>query len=183
MTNATEQRHGEKPADGGDGLNAQGMQRAQCLRNVFGASSQYNIGYILAETPKSSESLIHMFTVTGNHQDRQQLTRWPQGGKRRRPVDTVTPLANDLGLSVDTHCDRDDPDCVKDAVSAYKGSGNVLICWEHDALQDICKELGKKSSNCPNYPDDSFNIIWTDPAPYNNGVVSSTSEMCPGLDN
>ena len=48
-------RHGEKPADGGDGLTAQGMQRAQCLRTVFGASSQYNIGYIIAEQPKSSE--------------------------------------------------------------------------------------------------------------------------------
>lgn len=49
-------RHGEKPADGSDGLSTQGMQRAQCLRNVFGASSQYNIGYILAETPKKSAS-------------------------------------------------------------------------------------------------------------------------------
>lgn len=46
-------RHGEKPASG-DGLNAQGMQRAQCLRNVFGANSQYNIGHIMAQTPKSS---------------------------------------------------------------------------------------------------------------------------------
>jgi len=49
-------RHGEKPADGSNGLTAQGMQRAQCLRTVFGASSQYNIGYIIAEQPKSSES-------------------------------------------------------------------------------------------------------------------------------
>ncbi len=46
-------RHGEKPSDG-DGLSAQGMQRAQCLRNVFGASSGYDIGYIMAQTPKSS---------------------------------------------------------------------------------------------------------------------------------
>ena len=49
-------RHGEKPADGGDGLSIQGMQRAQCLRNVFGASSEYNIDYIIAEQPKSSAS-------------------------------------------------------------------------------------------------------------------------------
>jgi hypothetical protein len=43
-------RHGEKP-DSGNGLNAQGLQRSQCLRSVFGASSSYNIGYIMAETP------------------------------------------------------------------------------------------------------------------------------------
>jgi hypothetical protein len=36
-------RHGEKPADGGDGLTTLGQQRAQCLRTVFGASSRYNI--------------------------------------------------------------------------------------------------------------------------------------------
>lgn len=44
-------RHGEKP-DEGDGLNAQGEQRAQCLVNVFSTSSSYDIGYIMAMTPK-----------------------------------------------------------------------------------------------------------------------------------
>lgn len=47
-------RHGEKPADG-DGLDAQGEQRAQCLRTVFGASSPYNIGHIMAQMPQSGE--------------------------------------------------------------------------------------------------------------------------------
>ena len=37
-------RHGEKPADGGNGLSSAGEQRAQCLRKVFGASSSYDIG-------------------------------------------------------------------------------------------------------------------------------------------
>lgn len=45
-------RHGEKP-DSGDGLSTKGEKRAQCLRSVFGASSQYHIGYIMAMTPKS----------------------------------------------------------------------------------------------------------------------------------
>lgn len=47
-------RHGEKPDDG-DGLSAEGEQRAQCLRTVFGASSSYNIGHIMAQTPQSGE--------------------------------------------------------------------------------------------------------------------------------
>jgi hypothetical protein len=47
-------RHGEKPSNGDDGLSAQGEERAQCLPSVFGAGSQYNIGYIIAEQPKSS---------------------------------------------------------------------------------------------------------------------------------
>lgn len=53
-------RHGEKPDDG-DGLNAQGEQRAQCLRNVFGASSAYNIGHIMAQTPQSGLSVLVLF--------------------------------------------------------------------------------------------------------------------------
>ncbi|KAF2439593.1 hypothetical protein P171DRAFT_396964 [Karstenula rhodostoma CBS 690.94] len=148
-------RHGEKPASG-NGLSTAGQQRAQCLRSVFGATSEYHIGHVMAQTPKSD-------------------------GKRKRPYDTVAPLAADLGLSVDTSCDRDDAKCVEDVVKGYTGAGNILICWEHDALSDIVDELGK-DDNPPSYPDDAFNIIWIDPYPYDDGVTAQESENCPGLD-
>ncbi|EHK39616.1 uncharacterized protein TrAtP1_006887 [Trichoderma atroviride] len=147
-------RHGEKPSDDDDpNLSAQGLERAQCLRTVFGASSQYNIGYIIAEKPKSDSRL--------------------------RPLDTVTPLAQDLGLTVDTSCGKTKSDCVADLVSGYNGSGNILICWEHSELTNIADAMGIKKP--PTYPDDSFNLIWTSPAPYT-AVTSITSENCPGLD-
>ncbi|OBT84421.1 hypothetical protein VE02_07136 [Pseudogymnoascus sp. 03VT05] len=145
--------HGEKP-DSGNGLNAQGLQRAHCLRNVFGRSSSYNIGYIMAMTPDSD-------------------------GSRARPLATVQPLATDLGITVDTSCDRDDQKWVTKVVNNYTGSGNILICWEHDALTDIVDALG--DSNAPSYPSASFNLIWTDPSPYS-AITSTTSENCPGLD-
>lgn len=100
-------------------------------------------------------------------------------GSRKRPFDTVTPLAKDLGLTIDHHCDRDDPDCVHDVVKAHRGSGNILICWEHDALHDIVKELG--DNNAPKYPGDRFDIIWEDPYNYK-GITNKYSENCPGLD-
>ncbi|KAJ5812656.1 hypothetical protein N7474_008957 [Penicillium riverlandense] len=146
-------RHGEKPSNGSTGLSAQGLQRAQCLRSVFGASSDYDIGYIMAETPKKD-------------------------GKRDRPYETVEPLAQDLGITVDTSCDRDDSKCVKDVVKDYNGEGNLLICWEHDALTDIVQELG--DDNAPSYPDGRYDIIWTDPSPYSN-IAAKTGENCPGL--
>ncbi|KAM3498504.1 hypothetical protein MY10362_008175 [Beauveria mimosiformis] len=146
-------RHGEKPADDGNGLSAQGLQRAQCLRTVFGASSDYDIGYILAQTPKSS-------------------------GKRQRPLDTVKPLAADLGLSVDTSCDRDDPKCVKKAVQNYEGDGNILICWEHKALTDLAEELG--ADNVKDYPSDHFDLIWVDEYPYSK-INDIQTENCPGI--
>lgn len=47
-------RHGEKPKEG-NGLNEDGLDRAECLRHVFGKHSDYNIGLILAQKPKKSE--------------------------------------------------------------------------------------------------------------------------------
>ncbi|KAF2092654.1 putative phosphoglycerate mutase family protein [Rhizodiscina lignyota] len=147
-------RHGEKP-DSGDGLSSQGEERAQCLTNVFGPSSGYDIDYIMAQTPQSD-------------------------GSQQRPYDTVVPLANELGLTIDTSCQRDDQDCVAGVVEAYSGPGNILICWEHDALHDIVKALGDK--NAPKYDSDDYDIIWTDPYPYSD-ITDKSSENCPGLDN
>lgn len=49
-------RHGEKPEDDDErGLSVAGIQRAQCLRQVFGASSPYNIGHIMAQEYKPSK--------------------------------------------------------------------------------------------------------------------------------
>ena len=100
-------------------------------------------------------------------------------GSRQRPYDTVEPLANELGLTVDTSCSRGDQDCVADVVDSYGGLGNILICWEHDNLHDIVKALG--DSNAPDYPSGNYNLIWTDPYPYSE-IASVTSEDCPGLD-
>ncbi|KAF9311058.1 hypothetical protein BG003_007827 [Podila horticola] len=146
-------RHGEKPSGGGNGLNPDGQERAQCLRNVFGASSKYNIGYIMAQ-------------------------KFKPDGSRARPYLTVKPLADDLNLTVDTKCNRDDPSCVKKAVGKYTGSGNILICWEHKVLTDIAEALGDDTP--PTFPDDVFGQIWTDPAPYDD-VTTITEENCPGL--
>lgn len=148
-------RHGEKPHDNDQtGLSAQGKQRAQCLRDVFGRGSDYNIGHIMAQAYKPS-------------------------GKRKRPYDTVEPVAKDLDLKVDTSCDRDDAKCVKKVVKNYKGSGNILICWEHKMLTELAEELG--GENVPNYPKDRFDQIWIDPPPYSK-ITDIASENCHGID-
>ncbi|KAI0193652.1 putative phosphoglycerate mutase family protein [Xylaria flabelliformis] len=175
-------RHGEKPADGSTGLSAQGVQRAQCLRTVFGAASAYDIGYILAQTPDSGEFyLFHNLrsTVTRDKSVPALTKTYWVDGTRARPYLTVEPLATDLGLTVDTTCDRDDEQCVQDLVDGYTGNGNILICWEHKELNNIAEQLG--ANNVDNYPDDSYNLIWTQPYDYDK-ITSITSENCPGLD-
>ncbi|KAF2018878.1 hypothetical protein BU24DRAFT_405619 [Aaosphaeria arxii CBS 175.79] len=147
-------RHGEKPEEG-TGLSAEGVQRAQCLRKVFGKESKYDIGHVMAQQYKPD-------------------------GKRKRAYDTVLPVATDLNLPVDLSCDRDDPKCVRKVVEKYDGSGNILIAWEHDALRDIVIEMGVKKKNAPKYPDDRFDLIWTLAQPYEEVVIGE--EECEGLD-
>ncbi|KAK5992298.1 hypothetical protein PT974_05699 [Cladobotryum mycophilum] len=148
-------RHGEKPADPkANGLSDQGKKRAQCLRTVFGAKSQYNIGYLMAETPSAN-------------------------GEHTRPRDTILPLAGDLGLNIDVSCGGKDPECVKKAVHKFEGPGNILICWKHTQLNNIAEALGAKKVD--QWSDSVYDLIWTDPSPYSK-IVDITSEECPGLD-
>lgn len=50
-------RHGEKPPNRDDhGLTLDGIKRSQCLRDIFGRDSGYDIGHIMAPTVKWSES-------------------------------------------------------------------------------------------------------------------------------
>ncbi|KAJ5207513.1 hypothetical protein N7491_001858 [Penicillium cf. griseofulvum] len=171
-------RHGEKPEDGGNGLNTQGLERAKCIREVFGKKSEYNIGHIMAQTPKSSTVTPSPCVLSTKYID-QGANVSDIDGKRARPRDTVKPLAEDLGLKVDIDCDRDDPKCVKKFIENYDGEGNILICWEHDTITDILETLGVQDA--PHYPDDRFDLIWTVPSPWDK-ITEETSEHCPGLD-
>ncbi|CAO1620903.1 unnamed protein product [Jaminaea pallidilutea] len=150
-------RHGEKPADGGNGLSAMGVQRSQCLRDVFGTDSRYNVGYIMAQEYKPN-------------------------GKRKRPYDTVYPLSQDLGLTVDHDCDRDDTSCVISTIKSFNDGNpshakSILIAWEHDALSDISKALGDEFV----YPDERYDLIFKI-VDKELSAGSPYSEGCPGLD-
>ena len=174
-------RHGEKPSSGGDGLDAEGEKRAQCLRKVFGAKSKYNIKHIMAQKFKKGiglniakqrnkrtiflgvfffffgntlfvDSFAPFFLLfVSNQPSLLVIVKKTIDGSRERPFLTSNPLAHDLGLKVDTSCARDDAKCVAKVVKNYKGPGNILICWEHGALTDIVKSLGDKKA--PEYPD------------------------------
>ena len=149
-------RHGEKPAklpNGQDanGLSPLGLKRAQYLVSVFGKSSAYNIQYILAEKPLDD-------------------------GSRARPSETVTPLAESLGLEIDISIPRDDAQGAANAAKSYRGPGNVLVCWEHGQLAKIAEAMGVEGNFV--YPGDRFDLIWKVEKPYTR-IESTTSEDTP----
>lgn len=114
-------------------------------------------------------------------------------GRRIRPYDTVKPLADDLGLKVDHHCERDDARCVRRAIrkASKKGARRILVCWEHKELSRIAKKLGvhglgtcrgrhaQLAHCCTEYPDDRYDVIFD---LYRGKVDDVSSEQCPGLD-
>lgn len=116
-------RHGEKPpkinGEDQDGLSAAGLSRAQGLRKVFGTSSPYDIGFIMAQDYKKD-------------------------GGRARPFETVESLAQDLGLQIDHKVERDDESQAAKVAKEWEGKGNVLLCWEHQHLGGIAEAIGVK---------------------------------------
>ncbi|KAJ5672259.1 hypothetical protein N7507_001386 [Penicillium longicatenatum] len=152
-------RHGEKSGDPNDHeLTYEGIMRAECLRDFFGADSGYNISYIMAPAMEKN-------------------------GEHGRALKTALPLAKDLGLEVDVHCGKQmgafELQCVADAARSYDGPGNVLLVWRHKSMATIAKLLGVKHH--VKYPKKRYDIMWTIPHPYNR-VTEVQSEHCPGLD-
>ncbi|KAG0248525.1 hypothetical protein BGZ95_008016, partial [Linnemannia exigua] len=85
----------------------------------------------------------------------------------------------DLGLTIDHSCARDDSFCVKNAVSNYKGPGNILISWQHTALSNIAKALD--DNNALSYTHKSYGQIGTVVYPYT--TITLSDQNCLGLSN
>lgn len=115
-------RHGEKPATGNE-LDPQGWQRAQALVGFF----ETDPAVIRYGTPAA----IYAMAPKG-----------PDG--TLRPIETVTPLAQHLGLTIDEdYTKKEMPQVVADIMGnpAYDGR-MVLICWEHKAIPELVRDFG-----------------------------------------
>jgi len=120
-------RHGEK-GDEPVNLNPAGYKRADCLVDYFmHPKAGYNVpDYIIAMAQHDEDS--------GN-----------------RPVETVTPLATALNMSIDDSWKKGDETDAADSILNDHPGETVLVCWEHKALVDLAADLGA----CTN--DGSFN--------------------------
>ncbi len=141
-------RHGEKPAQGNQ-LDEQGFARARALVNYFKTNP--------AVTAYGTPVAIYAMKPKG-----------PNGSVR--PIQTVTPLAEALGLPVISDYLRDDASDLANAVlsnKAYDGK-MVLVCWEHNAIPDIVAALaaaagtadGVQDALPDNWDGNAFDRTW-----------------------
>jgi len=81
------------------------------------------------------------------------------GSHSRRPVQTVTPLAETLGLAVVTiYTKGEEPALVADALGR---AGTVLICWQHENISDIGNLIAGNNTTVPqSWPGEQYEVIY-----------------------
>lgn len=130
-------RHAEKPETGHD-LSKRGYERAHALVPFFTKNPEL--------VPLQSIAAIYAQPPSKNYPS-------------QRPVETITPLANALGLQVQQGYTREKYEgmCAEIKTNpAYNGK-IVIICWSKDDLTNIAHELGAK--NVTDWPGSNFDRL------------------------
>jgi broad specificity phosphatase PhoE len=144
-------RHGEKPnGDAGvttagkhdsEALTVRGWQRAGALVGLFAPAGERFANPRIAK-PRC------IFACGVTHES-----------KSLRPQQTVVPLADKLGLAIDTSFSKGDESELARAAIAV--GGVVLISWDHKHIPAIAAALlGDAGSYPRNWPDDRYDLVW-----------------------
>lgn len=135
-----------------ESLTPRGWQRAGAIVGLF-------VARLAAEgtgTPLPTPS--HLFaSEIGPH------------SQSRRPIETLQPLAERLGLTITETFLQDELDGLVSAIRAC--DGDVLVAWEHKRIPLIAQRLVSDPAEVPQvWPDDRYDVVWVlepavDPAP------------------
>ena len=130
-------RHGEKPKDLSlNSLNALGWERSHWLAD-----------WVIQTLPRFTEGIPITRLITA--------IPWPNG-MHVRPIQTITPLSIKSGLAIQP-C-RDARAAYRRAVEeAEHQNGTVLVCWQHEDVQEMMKYFGFE---VPFWSDDEYNRFY-----------------------
>jgi len=121
-------RHGEKCGDKANGLSPEGQARAQYLGECMSSSTVSRV------MPYGKASAV-MACIS-------------EEGKTTRPYDTVAPLAEQLGLQVQTPCLKTDSKCfAKEVQKMLSADGALVAAWTNDEIPDLYDHVMGASSH------------------------------------
>jgi broad specificity phosphatase PhoE len=145
-------RHGEKPDGSAPGVDAEGNEDSSSLTEVGWERAHRLVDlFDPAQGPlRPGLARPRAIYAAGANDD----------GEGQRTRETVQPLADRLGLPVDTSFGKGDEEkLVKHAIAE---PGPTLICWQHGELPTIAEAFPGVTPTPPSeWPDDRFDVIWT----------------------
>ena len=76
----------------------------------------------------------------------------------RRPIETIKPLAEKLGMEINCEYRRSEFEDMLDEVFLHKGV--VLICWQREYIPGIASYILDYQKYVPEWPEDRFDMFW-----------------------
>ncbi len=77
----------------------------------------------------------------------------------RRPVETITPLAEKLAIRINSHFPKPETEDMLEEV--FLCAGVVLICWQQESIPKIANYiLGSETTAPQDWPADRFDMVW-----------------------
>lgn len=145
-------RHGEKPDGSAPGIDAQGNEDDSSLTAVGWQRAERLADLFDPQSGELRAGLVRPAAIyaAGANDD----------GEGARTRETVAPLAERLGIAVNTQYGKGDEEELVDEVSAEPGP--VLISWAHGELPSIADAFPDVTPAPPkDWPDDRFDVVWT----------------------
>lgn len=146
-------RHGEKPEDDSAvGLDANGVEDDSSLTKV-GWDRAHRLVDLLDPAqgaPRAGLDRPTTIYAAGANDE----------GEGQRTRETVQPLADKLGIPVNTGFGKGDVEELVEHVLAQPGP--TLISWQHSDIPDIAAAFPSVSPAPPaEWPDDRYDVVWT----------------------
>lgn len=140
-------RHAEKPDDQDGGVDQKGQ------------SDKHDL---IVRGWQRAGALVQFFA---NPRDPNRLIQRPAvifatdpGSESKRPLHTVTPLAQFLTITIDSSiAEGSEQDLVNKAAAS---NGMVLIAWHHEKIPAIANLILQNQSAPQKWPGDRFDVVW-----------------------
>ena len=145
-------RHGEKPDGGLPGVDAAGNEDDSSLTEVGWQRAHRLVDLFdpVGGAPRAGLARPAVIYAAGVTDD----------GEGQRTRETVAPLADRLGIPVNTDYGRGQEKKLVDRVVDERGP--VLISWQHGGITEIADAFPAVEPEPPSeWPDDRFDVIWT----------------------
>ncbi len=147
-------RHAEKPADSGEpyGVDTKGKQDDESLI----VAGWQRAGALAVLFAPSHGALQNPTLVTPEYLFASGVAKHSDS---KRPLETITPLAAKLGLTINTQALKGQEGQV--AALAMACGGFALIAWEHQDIPLIANAiLGDHTTAPQSWPGDRFDLVW-----------------------